>query len=104
MSEGIDLPDAYCTHVVIAKLPFSVPDEPVDVTLGQWLKDQGKNPFTEITVPETAMKLVQASGRLLRSETDRGKITILDERLVSRRYGESILNSLPPYSREYFIR
>lgn len=104
MSEGIDLPDAYCSHVVIAKLPFSVPDEPVDVTLGQWLKDQGKNPFTEITVPETAMKLVQASGRLLRSESDRGKITILDERLLSRRYGADILNSLPPYRREFFIR
>lgn len=103
MSEGIDLPDAYCTHVVIAKLPFPVPDDPIDVTLGQWLKDQGLNPFTEIAIPETAMKLVQASGRLLRSETDSGKISILDERLLNRRYGAAILEALPPYRREKFI-
>lgn len=102
MSEGIDLPDAYCTHVVIAKLPFSVPDDPVDVTLGQWMKGQGLNPFVEISIPETAMKLVQASGRLLRSESDSGKISILDERLLSRRYGTSILDALPPYRREIF--
>ena len=102
MSEGIDLPDAYCTHVVIAKLPFSVPDDPIDVTLGQWMKDQGKNPFVEISIPETAMKLVQASGRLLRSENDRGKISILDERLLNKHYGASILDALPPYKREIF--
>ncbi len=100
MSEGIDLPDAYCTHVVIAKLPFSVPDDPIDVTLGQWMKDQGLNPFAEVSIPETAMKLVQASGRLLRSESDTGKISILDERLLNRRYGSSILDALPPYRRE----
>ena len=102
MSEGIDLPDAYCTHVVIAKLPFSVPDDPIDVTLGQWMKDQGKNPFVEISIPETAMKLVQASGRLLRSESDRGTISILDDRLLNRRYGASILDALPRYRREIF--
>ena len=102
MSEGIDLPDVYCTHVVIAKLPFSVPGNPIEVTLGQWMKDQGKNPFIEISIPETAMKLVQASGRLLRSERDRGKISILDERLLNRRYGPSILKSLPPYRLEIF--
>jgi len=102
MSEGIDLPAAYCTHVVIAKLPFTVPDDPIEVTLGQWLKDQGLNPFTEIAIPETAMKLVQASGRLLRSETDTGKISILDERLLNRRYGAAILEALPPYRREKF--
>ena len=96
------MPAAYCSHVVIAKLPFSVPDDPIDVTLGQWMKDQGKNPFIEISIPETAMKLVQASGRLLRSESDTGKITILDERLLNRRYGASILDALPPYQREIF--
>ncbi len=102
MAEGIDLPGSYCSHVVIAKLPFSVPDDPVDVTLGQWIKDQGKNPFSEITVPETAVKLIQASGRLLRNESDKGKITILDERLTSRRYGADLLDSMPPYKRELF--
>jgi ATP-dependent DNA helicase DinG len=102
MSEGIDLPDAYCTHVVIAKLPFPVPDDPIDLTLGEWLKDQGLNPFAEIAIPETSMKLVQASGRLLRSETDSGKISILDERLLKRRYGTAILEALPPYRREKF--
>ncbi len=102
LSEGIDLPDQYCTHVVIAKLPFSVPDDPVDITLGQWFKDQGRNPFNEISVPEAAMKLVQASGRLLRSESDRGTISILDQRLLKRSYGTSILDALPPYRRDVF--
>ncbi|MAY03630.1 MAG: ATP-dependent DNA helicase DinG [Gammaproteobacteria bacterium] len=102
MSEGVDLPGAYCTHVVIAKLPFAVPDNPVDLTLGQWMKAQGLNPFQELSVPEAAMKLVQASGRLLRNEKDQGSITVLDERLLTRQYGKAILDSMPDYRLEKF--
>jgi len=102
LSEGVDLPGAYCTHVVIAKLPFAVPDNPVDLTLGEWVKAQGLNPFQELAIPDAAMKLVQASGRLLRNEADRGTITILDERLLTRSYGAAILGSLPAYRRETF--
>ena len=99
LAEGIDLPGEYCTHVVIAKIPFPVPNDPVDATLGDWVKGQGGNPFNEISVPEACLRLIQASGRLLRQETDTGTITILDERLHSRSYGRAILDSLPPYQR-----
>ncbi|MES2626633.1 MAG: ATP-dependent DNA helicase DinG [Pseudomonadota bacterium] len=102
MAEGIDLPGNYCTHVVIAKIPFPVPNDPVDSTLGEWVKAQGRNPFQEISIPEAALRLIQASGRLLRQESDTGTITILDERLVTRSYGRAILDSLPPYEREIF--
>ena len=102
LAEGIDLPGDYCTHVVIAKIPFPVPTDPVDATLGEWVKAQGRNPFQEISVPEAALRLIQASGRLLRQESDTGTITILDERLVTKFYGKSILDSLPPYEREFF--
>ena len=96
-AEGIDLPGAYCEHVVIAKLPFAVPDDPVDETLSEWIKGQGGNPFMQIAVPDAAIKLKQAVGRLLRTEMDQGQISILDRRIVKKRYGKAILNSLPPF-------
>lgn len=99
-AEGVDLPGDYCSHVVIAKIPFAVPDDPVEAALAEWIEDRGGNPFMEITVPDAAIKLVQACGRLLRTETDSGTITLLDRRIVTRRYGKSILNSLPPFRQE----
>lgn len=99
-AEGVDLPGRYCSHVVIAKIPFAVPDEPVEAALAEWIAARGGNPFMEIAVPDAALKLVQASGRLLRTEQDRGRITLLDRRIVNRRYGRAILDSLPPFRRE----
>ena len=96
-AEGIDLPGSYCEHVVIAKLPFSVPEEPIDATLAEWIKQKGGNPFMEISVPDAAIRLKQAVGRLIRTESDTGLITILDRRLVKRHYGKAILKSLPPF-------
>ena len=98
-AEGVDLPGKYCTHVVIAKIPFSVPDDPVEAALSDWIKARGGNPFMEISVPDAAIKLVQASGRLLRRETDTGTVTLMDRRIVTKRYGKAILNSLPPFKR-----
>jgi len=103
LTEGIDLPGDYCTHVIIAKIPFAVPNDPVEATLGEWIKGQGKNPFREISVPEASMKLIQASGRLLRTEMDAGTITILDERLLKKFYGKGIIGSLPPFRIETFV-
>lgn len=97
LAEGLDLPGDYCDHVVIAKLPFAVPNEPVTETEAEWFEQQGRNYFIEVTVPDAAVKLVQSSGRLLRSETDKGIITLLDRRVLTKRYGKSLLNSLPPY-------
>lgn len=96
-AEGVDLPGNYCRHVVIAKLPFAVPDDPIEAALAEWIEARGGNAFMEITVPDASLRLVQACGRLLRSETDTGKITLLDRRIVTKRYGKAILNSLPPF-------
>lgn len=101
-AEGVDLPGKYCEHVLIAKIPFAVPNDPIEATLAQWLEQQGKNPFMTLAVPEAAFRLVQASGRLLRSETDTGRITLFDERVISKFYGKSILASLPPFTRDIF--
>lgn len=99
-AEGLDLPGDYCRHVIIAKLPFAVPDNPVDEALAEWLEAQGRNPFFELAVPETSLRLVQACGRLIRHESDGGRISLLDRRMVTARYGESLLAALPPYRRE----
>jgi ATP-dependent DNA helicase DinG len=88
--------------VLIAKIPFAVPNDPIEMTLSSWVELQGTNAFATLAVPDAAFKLVQASGRLLRSETDTGTITVFDERLVNKSYGKQILNSLPPYRREIF--
>ena len=99
-AEGVDLPGKYCTRVLIAKIPFAVPNDPIEMTLANWIEEQGKNPFMTLSVPDAAFRLVQATGRLLRSESDSGEIYLFDERLVSRRYGKQILASLPPYTQE----
>ena len=103
-AEGVDLPGKYCTHVLIAKIPFAVPNDPIELTLSEWIEQKGMNPFMTLAVPDAAFKLVQASGRLLRNEKDTGKITLFDERIVSKRYGKAILDSMPPYKREIFLQ
>ncbi|MGP5710772.1 ATP-dependent DNA helicase DinG [Vreelandella alkaliphila] len=99
-AEGIDLPGDYLTHVVITRLPFAVPDDPVGATLAEWIESQGGNSFMRISVPDASIKLVQACGRLIRKESDRGVITLLDRRVITRRYGQALLNALPPFKRE----
>lgn len=99
-SEGMDFPGDYCRHVVIAKLPFAVPDDPVYQTLSDWMEQQGSNPFMELMLPDASLRLHQACGRLIRTEQDSGRITILDRRIVSKRYGRQMLDDLPPFRRE----
>lgn len=99
-AEGIDLPGSYCDHVVVVKIPFAVPDDPVGATLSEWIEARGGNAFQEIMIPDAALRMVQACGRLLRTETDTGTITILDRRLVTQRYGKQLMNALPPFRRE----
>ncbi|MBT4239749.1 ATP-dependent DNA helicase DinG [Oceanospirillaceae bacterium] len=100
-AEGIDLPGDYLTHVVITRLPFTVPDRPVPSALAEWIEKLGGNSFTELSVPEASIRLVQATGRLLRKEDDKGRITILDKRIISKRYGQQLLQALPPYQRQF---
>lgn len=99
-AEGVDLPGDYCRHVIIAKIPFAVPDDPVDATRSEWIEARGGNSFYEVMLPGAVLRVVQAAGRLLRTETDSGRVTILDRRIVTRSYGRVILDSLPPFSRE----
>ena len=99
-AEGVDLPGRYCEHVVIAKIPFAVPDSPIESALGEWVEARGRNPFMDISVPDASLRLVQAAGRLLRTEEDTGRVTVGDRRLVTRRYGRALLDAMPPFRRE----
>ncbi|ASP16519.1 ATP-dependent helicase DinG family protein [Neisseria sp. oral taxon 020 str. F0370] len=98
-AEGLDLPGEACVHVVIVKLPFSMPDNPIEKTQNRWIEQRGGNPFIEVTVPEAGIKLVQAAGRLIRTESDYGRVTILDNRVLTQRYGRQLLACLPPFKR-----
>ena len=97
LAEGVDLPGNYLTHLVIAKLPFGVPDDPISATLSLWLESKQLNPFQVVTLPAATIRMVQACGRLIRHESDRGTIWVMDRRLVTKRYGKTIINSLPNY-------
>jgi ATP-dependent DNA helicase DinG len=96
-AEGLDLPGNACNYLIIAKLPFAVPDEPVAQTLADWITQQGGDPFMEMTLPATSIKLIQAVGRLIRAETDMGTVAILDTRLKTKQYGRLLCKSLPPF-------
>ncbi|PKQ71043.1 ATP-dependent DNA helicase DinG [Aeromonas sobria] len=98
-SEGLDLPGHYLTNLVITKLPFAVPNSPVEEATAEWVEQRGGNPFLQLTVPEASRKLIQACGRLIRKEADRGRVTILDRRLLTKRYGKGLLDALPPFTR-----
>ncbi|WP_107726888.1 ATP-dependent DNA helicase DinG [Neisseria weaveri] len=98
-AEGLDLPGEACVQVIIAKLPFSMPDNPIEKTQNRWIEQRGGNPFIEITVPEASIKLVQAVGRLIRTEQDYGRVTILDNRVKTQNYGRQMLACLPPFKR-----
>lgn len=100
LAEGVDMPGKYLTHVVIVRLPFSTPDDPVDATLAEWIEETGGNAFMQISVPDASIRLVQACGRLIRTEQDKGRVTLLDRRILTKRYGRQLLNSLPPFRLE----
>ena len=100
-AEGMDFPGDYCRHVIIAKIPFAVPDDPVYSTLSEWLEQQGGNPFMDLMLPDASLRLHQACGRLIRTETDTGRITILDRRIITKRYGKQLLADLPPFGRDF---
>jgi ATP-dependent DNA helicase DinG len=100
-AEGMDFPGKYCVHVVIAKIPFAVPDDPVHSTLSEWFEKKGGNAFMELMLPDASLRLHQACGRLIRAETDVGRVTILDRRIVTKRYGKQLLDDLPPFRRDY---
>ncbi|MEO9079098.1 MAG: ATP-dependent DNA helicase DinG [Rhodanobacter sp.] len=97
--EGLDLPGKLCETVVITQLPFAVPTDPVGATYAEWLESRGRNPFIEVSIPEATRLLTQYCGRLIRNETDHGRIVLLDRRVVTKRYGAGMLRALPPFER-----
>lgn len=97
LAEGVDLPRDYCTHVVCAKLPFGVPDTPMEEARREWIESEGGSAFMEVTLPETAVRLKQLLGRLLRTVDDWGTATILDRRIVTKRWGEMLMKGLPDF-------
>jgi ATP-dependent DNA helicase DinG len=97
--EGLDLPGKLCETVVITQLPFAVPTDPVGATYAEWLESRGRNPFIEVSVPEATRLLTQYCGRLIRNESDCGRIVLLDRRVVTKRYGAGMLKALPPFRR-----
>ena len=97
--EGIDVRGDALSVVVIDKLPFAPPDDPVVAARIRRLKSQGRDAFSEYQLPQAITLLRQGVGRLIRDDSDRGVLMILDERLLSRSYGKTILASLPPFAR-----
>jgi ATP-dependent DNA helicase DinG len=94
--EGVDVRGEALSLVVIDKLPFAPPDDPVLSARIDRMRSDGANPFTELQLPQAVLQLKQGAGRLIRGETDRGVLMLCDPRLVSRAYGRRILQSLPP--------
>lgn len=95
--QGVDVPGDALSLVVIEKLPFDVPNDPIVSARCESVRRRGGNPFEDYQLPSAVIDLKQGLGRLLRTKTDRGVLAILDGRLRTRRYGETFLRSLPPY-------
>ena len=96
-AEGLNLPGKYCTRVFVSKLFFGSPGDPVEEGLREQIENRGGDYFLETALPDAILRLIQATGRLLRSESDTGSIVVLDSRLFRRSYGKKILSALPPY-------
>ncbi|MFD2753605.1 ATP-dependent DNA helicase DinG [Comamonas terrae] len=96
--EGLDLPGALCESLFITKLPFAPPDDPVGEARAEWLRSSGRNPFNELVVPATAIRLAQWVGRAIRTEEDRAHVYCYDRRLVATSYGQQLIKGLPPFT------
>ncbi len=93
---GVDVPGEALSNVIITRLPFAVPDHPLIEAKLEFIESNGGDPFTEYSLPEAILKLRQGVGRLIRTKTDEGIIVILDNRILSKSYGKSFLQALPP--------
>ena len=93
--EGVDVPGESLSHVIIVKLPFGVPSDPVFAAKSEAIEKRGGNPFMELSVPDAVMHFRQGYGRLMRRSTDRGVVTVLDNRIIKKQYGRIFTESLP---------
>ena len=96
--QGVDVPGAQLSCVIIDRLPFAVPNDPIVAARVRALKEDGRDAFSEYQVPEAVLALKQGFGRLIRSRSDRGVLAILDNRIRRMRYGRIFFESLPDYT------
>lgn len=96
--QGVDVPGAQLSCVIIDRLPFAVPSDPIVAARVRALQEDGRNAFAEYQVPEAVLALKQGFGRLIRSKSDRGILVILDNRIRRMHYGKIFLESLPEYT------
>ncbi len=94
--EGVDVPGDPLRGIILQKLPFQVPTEPITAARIEAIEAQGGDPFWQYTLPEAALRLKQGFGRLVRTRDDRGVVLVLDDRILTRRYGRYLRESLPP--------
>ena len=94
--EGVDVPGDALQLVIIDKLPFPPPNDPLVQARSDRLQAAGRSPFKDYFLPEAAVALKQGAGRLIRRESDRGILVVCDSRLVSMGYGRKLLSALPP--------
>jgi ATP-dependent DNA helicase DinG len=97
--QGVDVQGQQLSAVIVDRLPFAVPSDPVVAARIRQINEEGGNAFVEYQIPEAVIALKQGFGRLIRSETDRGVLGILDHRIVKKQYGKIFFDSLPPYRR-----
>lgn len=98
---GVDVPGQALSNVILTKFPFAVPSHPLIAARCECIEKSGKSAFMEYSLPEAVLKFRQGIGRLIRSRNDTGIIVILDRRIISKRYGQMFIESLPPYPVEY---
>jgi len=96
--QGVDVPGEQLSCVIIDRLPFAVPSDPIVAARVRALQEEGRNPFAEYQVPEAVLALKQGFGRLIRSRSDRGVLAILDNRIQRMQYGRIFFESLPEYT------
>ena len=102
--EGVDLPGRTLECLILVRLPFAVPTEPIEEARVELIQKRGLDGFQEYSLPGAVIRLRQGIGRLIRSKTDRGVIVILDKRIITRNYGKSFLGSLPVKSYHCYSR
>jgi ATP-dependent DNA helicase DinG len=93
----VDVPGDQLSCVIVDRLPFAVPSDPIVAARVKALQEDGRNPFAEFQVPQAVLALKQGFGRLIRTKTDRGVLALLDTRLQRMPYGKIFLESLPRY-------
>jgi ATP-dependent DNA helicase DinG len=92
---GVDVPGKALSNVIITRLPFAVPDHPLTQARLEWIDEHGGNSFMDYSLPEAILKLRQGVGRLIRSSEDRGLVVLLDNRVLTKRYGKLFLEAMP---------